>query len=387
MARPRDPYAAVLGTFLVFQMLVLVPLAAEDRLLTLAVAAGLLVVAWVGLNAAGRRPLLARPVTVGWREKVVFVALPAVAALVPPVADVLLDDLVVSGWWVKGVVAADQAVTALVMLWVLGALVRSGLVSVFPWLARQTGAAFVAAGGALGRTIPLLIGVVAMIFFSADLWRSVGRLAGWGYVNVLALFALLSAGFLHSREHLDLRRLATFDTVDEVAEPLADTPLALDPDRPPTLPLPAETPLGPQQEHDLRLVSTMARVTVVTVIGLAVFAFFVVLGAIAVNADVVRAWVGGEPHVLLTLVTTRYRYDLTVEHLRVAGFLAVFSAFYAAVASRTDPGMREHMHDTAEEAIREACAARLLALHRFPRAEKPADATPPDAPAAPADAG
>ena len=38
------------------------------------------------------------------------------------------------------------------------------------------------------RTLPLLLGVVTFIFFTGELWQSVGRLNSFGYVAVVLLF-------------------------------------------------------------------------------------------------------------------------------------------------------------------------------------------------------
>ena len=101
-------------------------------------------------------------------------------------------------------------------------------------------------------------------------------------------------------------------------------------------------------------------------VGLSVFVFFVLLGLITVNGDVVQAWTQARPEVLLAWETERHSYALTVQHLRVCGFLAVFSGFYFAVVSATDPALREGLRDGVEDDVRQACAARLVALQRFP---------------------
>ncbi len=365
-------YAKALAALLVVSLLVLAPIEATNSAATFAVNVVLVAAAWFGLNVAARRPLMAPPRDVTWRERTVFVLLPALSMLVTPSAELSSEGFTLSPVAVSLISAAGTALGGLVLLWVVSLVVKSGLLSVFPWLARQVARAFLSSGGVLGRTIPLLLGVVALIYFTAEIWQSIGRLASWGYLLVLLFFAGLSWIFLHSRENLDLESLATFHDVESVAAPLADTPLAtlaIDP-----VDLPARTPLGRAQESDLRLVATLSRVTVVTVISLAVFAFFMVLGLTAINAEVVKLWLGsGDPQVLWTLETSRHRYDLTIEHIRVAGFLAVFSGFYFAVVSRTDQGLRESIHDTAEDAIREACAARMVVLHHYPQRVDAAD--------------
>lgn len=325
-----------------------------------------LLATWTGLNLlAGRRPF-APPREVTWRERLAFILVPTLAVLVTPAVTIDEGGLSLSPLEFSLLMVATALVPLIVqvvVLWIVELLVRSGLVAVFPWLGRQVIESFVAAGAALGRTIPLLLGVVALIYFNSEIWQSIGRLASWAYLGVLGLFLALTGIFLHSRESLDLTALATFDDADELHAILADTPLADMTD----VPLPARTPLAPNHVQDLRLVATLSRLTVVVVISAAVFAFFMVLGVLSINVDTVRAWGGGTPEIVWTLVTARHRYDLTWEHLRVAGFLGVFSGFYFAVVSRTDAALRDSMGDVAEDTIREACAARLVVLARFPR--------------------
>lgn len=362
MHRSPATLARVLAAVFAATMVVLNPIGGPNVVGGFVIGSVLLLVTWVGLNLlAGRRPLTP-PREAGPREKFAFVAVPTLAALLTPSVGFNDGELVLSAVQVSLLVAVGALLGQLLLLWAVTLLVRSGLVAVFPWLGRQVAVAFWSAGGALGRTIPLLLGVVALIYFTSEIWQTIGRLASWAYLGVLALFLVLTWVFIHSRHHLDLDALATFTDADELDTLLADTPLAGA-----AVHLPARTPLAQHHVKDLRLVATMSRVTVVSVISAAVFAFFMLLGVLAIDAAIIRVWVGGAPEVLWTLVTTRHRYDLTWEHLRVAGFLAVFSGFYFAVISRTDAALRSSLGDVAEDTVREACAARLVALARYPR--------------------
>lgn len=317
---------------------------------------------WIVRNLVRRRPPLAPLVTIGRAERIAFVALPTLAALAAPSAAgpigslefTALENRLVNGLgWLLG-----QAI----ILGLVTLVVRSGLWSLGAWLRRQITSSFVAAGSALGRTLPLLLGVVGLIFLTTELWQTMGRLDGWAYWLTLGLFVWLGWGFLSSRGHLDLDSLATFETAESLSAELADTPLAAIglPDGP------LRCPLSKDQESSLRLVAAVSRLTVAAVIGLAVFAFFVVLGALAINAEVAQSWLQAPPRILLQWRTSAHAFAITLEGIKVAAFLGVFSGFYFAVVSATDPGMRAGLRDTSEDAIREACAARLAALTRYP---------------------
>lgn len=375
-AMHRDPrrLARALSVLFVVSLLVINPLsgASVTRLLIAGVIA--LIVTWVGLNLMAKRRPLTPPRVVTWRERAAFVLAPAVAMLAAPLPGYVDEFIELLPSEVTAISAASTALGQLVLLWATSVVVRSGFVSAFRWLGRMVVESFLSAGAALGRTIPLLLGVVGLLYFGAEIWQSIGRLATWAYPVVLGLFIALSLSFLHSHDRLDIERLSTFVDPAEVTDILSDTPLAPLAD----VPLPAQTPLTDHQVKDLRLVATFARITVVTVISVAVFAFFVVLGFTAVNAEVVKAWVSGDPHILWSFNGGDRRYDLTYEHLRAAAFLGVFAGFYFSVVSRTDPTMGEGVRDTAEETVREACAARLVALNAYPRVAASVDEDAPN---------
>ena len=324
------------------------------------------VLVWVLSNLARRRRPLSLIMEVGWPERAGFVLAPTLAAFLAPATDPSDLLLMLGDLERRGLEALGWLLGQLLLLGVATLLVSSGLWSLGAWLRRQVITSFVAAGGALGRTLPLLLGVVGFFFFTTELWQTLGRLMGWGYVLALLLFVLLSWLFLSNRGHLDLHRLGSFDTTAEIGAELRDTPLAeLD-----GVAAPACCPLTTEQENNLRLVATISRLTVASVIALAFFAFFLVFGVLVANAEVVASWIQARPQVVLAWETGNHAYALTQEHLRVAGFLGVFSGFYYAIVSVTDPALRAGLRDTAEDAIREACAARLVALHHFPQPER-----------------
>lgn len=323
----------------------------------------LLVVAWLGLNLARRRRPLAPINHVGMLERAAFILVPAISAAIEPAEPFTFDDLEISAIEVKVSSILGMALIQTILYVIVALVVRSGVVHLWPWLQRQIISALAAASASLGRSMPLLLGVVGLFYFTAELWQTVGRLASWGYPVLLLLFIGSSVLFLQGRSQLDLAELAHFEDEAALIEQLDDTPLR---SHTGSVAVPTACPLDRQQEKDLRVVATFARLTVVMVVSLAVFCFFITLGVVTINAEVVKAWAQADPSVLWTWETSRRTYNLTWEHLRVAGFLAVFAGFYYSLVSRTDPSLRAEIRDTAEETVREACAARLVALARFP---------------------
>lgn len=353
-------FARSLAIVFLLVMLIEVPRDGSRPWLTVAISVLVILVVWVvGNLTRGRRPL-ALPDRVGHLERWAFLLVPSLVVLVTPHDSLRMDDFELSGFAAGALIAVGLFLSQSVLLGLLTLLSYSGLIALGPWLGRRVAASFTAGGTAVGRALPLLLGVVGFLFFSGDLWRAIGPLSPLSYLLAVGLFVGLSWLFLHTRA-LDLNSLARFEQPDEVTRLLAGTPLEGG-----DLRLPAECPLTAEQQRSLRLVMVISRLAIATVVGLAVFVFFVVLGLITVNAAVVQAWTQAPPDVLFSWATERQSYALTRQHLRVCGFLAVFSGFYFAVVSATDPAFRDGLRDDVEDDLRQACAARLVALRWFP---------------------
>lgn len=231
--------------------------------------------------------------------------------------------------------------------------------SVGLWLTRSLLGSLSGAGSAMARALPILLGVVTFFFFTAEVWQSVGRLESYAYAVMLLLFVGVGAAFIRTRMPLDVDALAHFETREELDSTLAATPLA---GRADLVTLPAHARFHGRQGRTIRWMGTASRLLIATVVAWAVFLFFLVLGTLAINSEVIAAWTGSPPHDALEVQTANHLYSLTPEHARVAGFLAVFSGFYYAVVSTMDPLVRQSMRDTTEDTVREAFAMRLVLL-------------------------
>jgi hypothetical protein len=110
------------------------------------------------------------------------------------------------------------------------------------------------------------------------------------------------------------------------------------------------------------LVATGVQVAFVSVM---IGAFFVLFGMLAVPLDTLASWVGADPgdvDVIATLTVSGDAYPLTVELLRVAGFLAAFSGLYFTVYVLTDATYRSEFFDEVVGEVRVALAARVAYL-------------------------
>lgn len=341
----------------VLVMLIGVPASTGNVLISVLIAATALLAVWVGANLARGRKPFAPVARFGWPEGVAFVAVPALAALISPHSGIVLEDITITSLQAR---MASTLGLLLIQGLVLGlalAFVKFGIISLAGWLLRELFATFATTGVSLARTLPLLMGVVAFFYFTGELWQSVGRLDSLAYLGVIALFVGLSLAFLSSRGDLELDTLARFDDGEALGQALAAGPL-----HDVEVPAPTVCHLTRRQRGNLRMVATISRLLVASLVGAAVFVFFVALGALAVNGTTVKAWTGAEPQIILEWATSVHTYALTWEQFRVAGFLAVFAGFYYAVVSATDPAMRQGVRDTVTESIREACATRAALL-------------------------
>lgn len=351
---------ALLLAFVVV-MLVILPGATANVALALGISCLATLLTWVAGNLARRRRPFARVERIGWVEAAAFLLVPTGVAVLGPHDDVWFDGTIVSAGDARVLTVASVFILQVVLLAVVLSVVQLGIVSASMLVMRELFSSLEGAATVMARTLPLLLGVVTFIFFTGELWQSVGRLNSFGYVAVVLLFVLVSAAFLTRREHVDVDGLARFETEAQVREALEETPLR---GAQVALQMPYDCALSRHQERNLLVVAAMSRLMVAAVVACAVFAFFLVLGWLTVNEEVVKAWSGSAASVIARWDGGLHTYALTWEHLRVAGFLAVFSGFYYAVVSATDPTLREGLRDTAAENVRAACALRAVLLER-----------------------
>lgn len=325
-------------------------------LTNLAIALGAMLVTWVGANLARKSAPFSRVDRIGWAEIAVFVLVPTAVAAVAVYQEATIPGIEISATAMRWITTGVTFVTQVLLLLLVLALVKYGVVAIIIWLSRQMIGSIAVAGTALFRTLPLLMGVVLFVFLSSEMWQSLGRLDSWAFTGVMAMFVVLSGMFLSRREQLNVSELSTFTDRDELRALLVDTPMA---GRSDEVELPARVEFNPAQEANLRLVATLARLSIAAVVASAVFAFFFLFGFMVIDAKIVADWGHGQPDVLWTITTAVHQYDLTAEHLRVCTFLAVFAGFYFSIVSATDPVMRAGMADTSSDMIRQASAVRL----------------------------
>ena len=209
---------------------------------------------------------------------------------------------------------------------------------------------------AMLAVVPLLLVALTLSFFSTEVWQTIGRLRGLPLVLTAALFVGLAAAFATRQSRPDLDRLARFDGSDDLRAALPPrlsgrlAGVRFDADSAPGL--------RRRERTNLVAISVWSQVVTAAVIGLIVFAFFVVLGVLAVDEPAIVAWLGQEPSIVVQLTVDGHKYVLSTELVRVSAFLGVFTGFYFIVSSSSDPRLRADLAADHEQHVRACLAVR-----------------------------
>ncbi len=209
----------------------------------------------------------------------------------------------------------------------------------------------------LTRALPMLLLFITFLFINTEVWQVASALHGgvlWGTVLFFGAAAIL---FLVPRlaEELD-----EFDDSIVSADLMAaskGTPLEAAAQRlvDQDIDLPEEAQVTGLQMVNLVLVLVIAQAVQVLLLALAVFAFFIVFGAVAIDSSVITSWVGGDAP------TYRFGFELvSVELVKVSVFLASFSGLYFTVYAITDEVYRREFFTVIMNELRRAVGARVI---------------------------
>jgi hypothetical protein len=233
----------------------------------------------------------------------------------------------------------------------------SGLVAIVGFALRWFVSALLRSRSALLSVLPLLLVAVVLSFFSTETWQTIGSLHGLPIVLVMALFVALAAAFVASQAKPDLHTLADFADANAIGAAL---PEAVNMPRALADGFWHAPPLRRVERANLLLVSVLAQVIAAAVIGLAVAAFFVLLGLISVSVPVTEIWIGHSPSVWVRFTVAGHEYALTSQLLRVSTFLGTFAGFYFIVSSTTDQRLRQSASADHDEHLRTTLAVRSV---------------------------
>jgi hypothetical protein len=277
------------------------------------------------LNRIRGRRFVALPESVGRVELALFVLLPA---LLP---------LIFGGQWRSAVITAAAN---LVLLALIYGVVGYGLVAIVRWAIGRFLSQLVSSLTLLTRAVPLLMIFSVVLFLTAEMWEVFTDASGLVLVLLGVIFVGLGTLFLAARVPREVH------TLEQGARPVAD--------------------LDRRQRLNVGLVLFISQALQVLFVSVAVGAFFVVFGLLAIDADVLRSWIGSSGHVLFSFELGGDELEVTEELLRVSGAIAAFTGLYFAIAMLTDSTYREEFLDGLTAEMREMFKARTEYLRLRP---------------------
>lgn len=207
------------------------------------------------------------------------------------------------------------------------------------------------------RALPMLLLFITFLFINTEVWQVSSALHGgvlWGSV---LFFALAASAFLVPRLAQELDHFDDRVQADEVLAGCSGTPLEAAGQRivHDGVDLPEEAQVNGLQMVNLVVVLVIAQAVQVLLLALAVFAFFVVFGAVVIDDSVITSWVGDDypnyppgPHFA--------SYEL----LHVAVFLAGFSGLYFTVVAITDDTYRKEFFTSVMNELARAVSMRVI---------------------------
>ncbi|WP_234802708.1 hypothetical protein [Mycobacteroides salmoniphilum] len=258
----------------------------------------------------------------------------AIFVIVLPLADT-------GSWTSAAAMMPAFLLAALVLIW----LTYLGAGSIGLWALRYSSAQFGALATLMSRALPLLM-LTVVVFFTGELWQLSARITRerlWQTIGFLALTALAFMAVTVRDELSSLRENRAGQPA--TAALLAGTPLAeFSDDEPPRL------ALRWTERLNVLLVMVVSQAIQVAFFTAGVFAFFMLLGIVAVPHDVMALWSneaacasGAAPPCAGTWFGIRIGVPQTLIHMAL--LVAVLSGLYFTVNSSVDPQYRSRFFE------------------------------------------
>ena len=316
--------------------------------LVLAAAAAAGLGAYALLNRRRGRPALALPQHLGLGWLAAFVLVPSVLVLV-----VEQDLAQLAGSLLGGVLvlAAVYVVT------------RYALLAQVAWAVRWTFKQLSSVTRLITSVLPLMLLFITFLFINTEVWQVAGTMSATVLWGSLAVFAIVGVLFIVGRSRAEFGEIEVSTDRDHVLGLTRGTPIeavaaGLDD---------LEVPVAMRRSQRANLVAVMvtAQAVQVTLVGVVVWAFFVLFGSVAISVAVQQAWLG-DLAPIENLVPIGDGHGITRQLLRVSTFLGGFAAFYATVYAANDGVYRENFVARISATVERAVAVRraYVALRR-----------------------
>ncbi|PKH44161.1 hypothetical protein SAMN05192575_102185 [Nocardioides alpinus] len=213
-----------------------------------------------------------------------------------------------------------------------GRALRVHLIGV--WAVRQTLSSLGLLFPLATRALPMLLLFVTFLFINTEVWMIASALDGGVLWGAVMLFAALATGFLVVRLTEEVDRLDDEVGRDELGD---------------------DADVVGLQRTNLVLVLLITQAFQVLLLALAVFAFFIVFGVVAMDDDVLSTWIE-------TDLTYAWNIPVSRELLQVSTFLAAFSGLYFAVYAVTDENYRREFFTEVLGELEQALRVRVRYL-------------------------
>jgi hypothetical protein len=345
----RDVWVAVVPVVLLLFVIEIAVLAPNEEYPILgsvaAVVGGVaaLIALWAVVNRLRGRRWLARPDRIGPVEVLVFVLGPAVIPLA------------FGGQWRSAVITAGVNLLVLVLAYLER---RYAIVSLAVWTLAHLGDRLRTISAVIVRALPLLLIVVVLIFFTVETWQ-LAHDVRWPVLLIgLSIFVGLSISFAVIRAPDQIGEVEADVDPTRVRELVAGTPCE------PLVegPLAEVPPLSRSERRNVRMVVVVSELTLVTVVSGAMFLFLVLVGLVVLPLSLQETWIGAPPDVLFSFDLFEERVGMTVEVIKVAGFVAAFSALQFTVSLLSDRTYQDEFLGDLRESLRRSLAVRAVYL-------------------------
>jgi hypothetical protein len=271
-------------------------------------------------NRARGRPPLAVPERVGAVELAGFVLLPA---LLPAIFNQQLTSALVTALG-----------NALLLLVAWGA-VGFGILSIVRWAGARLVTQLAASIPLVARAVPLLMLFAVVLFLTTEMWQVFAEIDDASLAAIVALLVAIGTLFVVGRLPREVTALEA--QVAAGGE---------------------EPPLRRAQRLNVGMVLFVSQGLQVLVVALAVGAFFVVFGLLAIDDGVLQAWLGHPGRAIVHVSVAGIDVRPTHELARVATAIAALSGLYYAIAVLVDPTYREEFLDEVTGDMRATFAER-----------------------------
>lgn len=242
--------------------------------------------------------------------------------------------------------AALTLVGNVLVIGVVYVWVGYGLFAILRWAGHRVFTQLAVSLQMLARAVPLLLVFALVLFINTEMWQVFSDMPAAFLYLVGGLFLMTGATFIWVRLPREVRELER--------EAGGDGP-----------------PLDRRQRINVGLVMFVSQGLQVLVVSVAIGAFFVVFGALAVGADVRESWSVTEGKVLLDFTLFGNPVQITVALLRVSGGIAAFAGLYYAIAVLTDTTYREEFLDNVTGEMKDIFRVRAEYLRCFGTGDRP----------------